>query len=138
MNDARKRVKSIPNYNSACRIHWLGSFRFQCLVGVWSVSGSGESEVNGTRIEPLIAYTAPTATTIGLGAEINYNWEADTWLIPLELSVSQLTILRDHPVQWALGGEYFAQDDGRAPEWGAYFQITFPLDLDAPESGSSH
>jgi hypothetical protein len=103
---------------------------------VWSVSGSGKSDVNGTRIEPLITYTAPTATSIGLGAEINYNWESDAWLIPLELSVSQLTILWGEPVQWTLGGQYFAKDDGHAPEWGAFFQVTIPLDLQGAGGGA--
>lgn len=96
---------------------------------LWSVAGSGDADVNGTRVEPLIAYTAPTATTIGLGAEINYNWETEAWTIPVELRLSQLTILWQQPVQWTVGGQYYARDDGNSPEWGAFFQVTIPLSL---------
>ena len=96
---------------------------------VWSVAGSDHANyVSSSRIEPLIAYTAPTATTIAVGAEINHNWQNNSWIVPVELRVSQLTMIFNNPVQWSIGGKHYFSDADSAPDWGAFFQVTIPLD----------
>lgn len=107
------------------RDNWtLGSI----INHVWSVAGTDSAtDVNASRIELLVAYTTPTSTTIALGAEVNYNWENSKWLVPIELRISQLTLIRERPVQWSLGVQHFALSEGNGPKWGAIFQITLPL-----------
>ena len=96
---------------------------------VWSVAGSDDANyVSSSRIEPMIAYTAPTATTIAVGAEINRNWQNNSWLVPVELRVSQLTMIFNAPVQWSIGGKHYFSDVDSAPDWGTFFQVTIPLD----------
>jgi len=100
------------------------------LNHVWSVAGSADANyVSASRIEPLIAYTAPTATTIAVSAEINHNWQAESWVIPVELKIAQLTMIFGAPVQCSIGGKHYFSDAEGAPEWGAFFQITIPLHL---------
>lgn len=99
------------------------------LNHVWSVAGNDDANyVSASRIEPLIAYSTPTATTIGVGAEINHNWQAESWIIPVELRVSQLTMIYGAPIQWSIGGKHYFSDAEGAPDWGAFFQVTIPLD----------
>lgn len=97
---------------------------------VWSVAGDDDANyVSASRIEPLIAYTAPTATTIAVSAEMNHNWHAKSWVIPVELRIAQLTMIYNAPIQWSIGGKHYFSDTEGTPEWGAFFQITVPLDL---------
>lgn len=95
---------------------------------VWSVAGSSHANyVSASRIEPLIAYTAPTATTIAVSAEMNHNWQAESWIIPVELRIAQLTMIFDAPVQWSIGGKHYFSDADGTPKWGAFFQVSLPL-----------
>ena len=83
----------------------------------------------------MLSCTAPTSTTVALGAELNYNWEVETWTGPLTLGISQLTLIRGRPLQWGLGLEYFAMDDDdNEHEWGAFLQFSIPLE--APRWGA--
>ena len=71
------------------------------LSHVWSVAGpDGVPDVSLSRVEPVVAYTAPTSTTIALGAELTYDWENEIWRGPLTFRVSQLTLIRERPIQW--------------------------------------
>lgn len=97
---------------------------------VWSVAGSNDANyVSASRIEPMIAFTAPTATTIAASAEINHNWQAESWVVPVELRIAQLTMIVDAPIQWSIGAKHYFSDAEGTPEWGAFFQITVPLGM---------
>jgi hypothetical protein len=93
---------------------------------IWSYAGdSNRSEVNATFIQPFIAYTWPTATTINFNTESTYDWTNDQWTIPLNLSISQLVKFGKQPVQFAIGPRYWAESPDGGPEWGARFTLTF-------------
>ena len=99
------------------------------LNHLWSVSGSSNAaNVNASRLEPLVAYTFPTSTTISLGGEFTYNWEDDRWRGPLELRLTQLTLVKERPIQWGVGFRTYPFGQKGEADWGVLFQLTFPFD----------
>ena len=104
---------------------WTAGFQ---LAQLWSVAGTGGTpDVNVGVIRAMVAYTAPTATTIALAAEFRHDWERDAWVGPIDLSIRQLTLIRDHPVHWSLAAQYFVLADGNVPEWGVLFRVSVPI-----------
>jgi hypothetical protein len=57
---------------------------------IWSYWATTTGAVNATFLQPFLAYTWPTATTVTLQTETTYDWNADQWTVPLNLQVSQL------------------------------------------------
>ena len=95
---------------------------------IWSYAGdSDRSEVNATFLQPFLAYTWPTATTVTFNTESTYDWSSSQWTVPLNLSVSQLVRFGKQPVQFAIGPRYYAESPDGGPEWGARFVVTFLL-----------
>ncbi|MEP4079684.1 hypothetical protein [Haloferula sp.] len=105
------------------------------LNHIWSVAGSSSAQsLNASRLEPIIGYTTERSTFFSLGAKLGYDWSGHHWSGPLEFRLSQLTLIAGKPVQWGLGLQYFVFSEPNAPEWGALFQVTFPID--SPRRGS--
>jgi len=95
---------------------------------IWSYVGdSDRSEVNATFLQPFLSYTWPTATTIGLNTESTYDWTSSQWTVPINLSVSQLVRMGKLPVQFAIGGRWYAESPDGGPEWGVRFTMTILL-----------
>ena len=95
---------------------------------VWSVAGTETAPaVNVTTLGPLVAYTASTSTTVALRSRMNYIWQAEEWVVPIEVDIRQLTLIAGRPVQWGVGLSYFVDSAVNAPEWGASFRVSFPL-----------
>ena len=94
---------------------------------IWSFSGSDRtSEVSTTFMQPFVSYTTPDAWTFSLNTETGYNWTTDEWSVPINASVSKLTVLGKQPVSLFAGLRYWAVSPDTAPEaFGARFGITF-------------
>ncbi len=93
---------------------------------IWSFAGDDDrDEVNATFVQPFVAYTFPTATTITLNTESTYDWTDSQWTVPINLVVSQLMSFDGQPVSLSLGGRHYAETPDDGPEWGLRFQITF-------------
>jgi len=92
---------------------------------IWSYAGDNHRNyVSSTFLQPFISYTTKTKTTFGVNTESTYDWHNSQWTVPINLSVSQLVKLGKLPVQFAIGGKYYAEGPGGAPEWGLRFVIT--------------
>jgi hypothetical protein len=92
---------------------------------IWSfASAGGRNEVTATFLQPFLAYTWPTATTVTLNTESTYDWTSGRWTVPLNLSVSQIVKLGNQPVQFAVGPRYYAERPEGGPEWGVRFTMT--------------
>jgi len=87
-------------------------------------SDGSDAEVNATFIQPFVSYTTKTFTTIGLNTESTYDWSHSQWTVPLNLSVSQLVKIGGKPVQFSIGGKYYAEKPAGGPEWGMRFTVT--------------
>lgn len=94
---------------------------------VWSFAGRSGTNVNATSLQPFLAYTTPALTTYGLGSESLYDWEGRQWLVPLDVTISQLVRIGDTPVDFALGGRSYLDRPAGGPDWGIKFAVTFML-----------
>jgi hypothetical protein len=82
--------------------------------------------ISSTFLQPFIAYTTKTRTTISLNTESTYDWHNSAWSVPVNLAVGQLFRIGKLPMQLTAGVRYWAvsQDDG--PEgFGARLVLTF-------------
>ncbi len=92
---------------------------------IWSVAGdNGRDDVSALFLQPFLAYTFPSSTTIALNSESTYNWNTGQWLVPLNLQVSQVLKIGNLPVSLQVGARYFAEGPDGAPDWGLRFTIT--------------
>lgn len=54
-----------------------------------------------------------------------YDWDHSQLTLPINAQVSQLVKLGGMPVQFSLGGRYYAEGPENAPDWGIRFAVTF-------------
>ena len=64
-------------------------------------------------------------TSFGLNAESTYNWQASQWLVPVNVSVTQLLKFGKQPVSIQLGYRYYAEGSNSDPDWGLRFSVTY-------------
>jgi hypothetical protein len=91
---------------------------------IWSYAGWGNREVSATFLQPFITYTTKTYTTFGANTESTYDWENRQWTVPLNGFVSQLLKIGKQPIQFTVGGRYYADKPKGGPDWGLRFTIT--------------
>jgi hypothetical protein len=93
---------------------------------IWSYAGdSYRQEVNSTFIQPFLAYTFRTSTTVGINAESTYDWRHNQLTIPINVTIAQLLKVGGMPMQFQVGGRYYAEGPPGGPEWGIRFTTTF-------------
>ncbi len=92
---------------------------------VWSFAGThSRTDVNATFLQPFITYTTKTYTTFGLNTESTYDWVNSQWTVPINLTVAQLLKLGGQPIQFQVGGRYYAERPADGPDWGLRFSVT--------------
>jgi hypothetical protein len=92
---------------------------------IWSYAGNDDrADVNASLIQPFVNYTTRFATTFGVSSEASYNWTAEHWTVPINVSVSQLLRLGRQPVQIGGGFRYYAEVPDGGPDWGARLTLT--------------
>lgn len=94
---------------------------------IWSAFGeAGRQDVNSTFLQPFLSHTSSDAWTIGVNTESTYDWEGETWSVPINLFVSKLVKFEDQPVSFTLGVRYWADSpETGAEDFGARFAVTF-------------
>jgi len=93
---------------------------------IWSFAGQGDTQdINSTFLQPFVAFTTKTYTTLTLNTESTYDWENDEWTVPLNLMVAQLVKIGKMPIQFQVGGRYYADKPTGGPDWGLRFAVTF-------------
>jgi hypothetical protein len=92
---------------------------------IWSYAGWGDESISSTFLQPFVSFTTKKHTTFSLNTESSYDWNDSQWTVPLNLDVSQLVHLGKLPVQFELGGRYYAEKPDGGPDWGMRFTITF-------------
>jgi hypothetical protein len=93
---------------------------------IWSFAGSdSRNDVSATFVQPFISYATRSATTYSVASEISYDWKSDTWLVPVNLSVAQLTRFGKQPVQLGAGFKYFLASPTGGPDWGLRINLVF-------------
>lgn len=92
---------------------------------LWSFAGeNSRQEVSLTYLQPFLSYTTGQQTTFLVNAESTFDWQNTQWSVPLNTAVSQLVKIAGAPVQFQLGGRYYAEGPDNGPEWGLRFAVT--------------
>jgi hypothetical protein len=91
---------------------------------LWSVAGNDHrDDVSATFLQPFLSFTTKKQTTFTLNTESSYDWEHSQWTVPINLMVAQLVKLGKTPVQFQIGGKYYAEGPTGAPDWGIRFSV---------------
>ena len=96
---------------------------------IWSIAGSSaRSNVSSTFMQPFFSHTTASATTFALNLEASYDWVGDNWLVPVNLTVSQLTRMGRQPISVGGGLRYYVERPDGGPEWGVrlIFTLLYP------------
>jgi hypothetical protein len=93
---------------------------------IWSYAGLENSkDISATFLQPFLAYQTKTYTTFGVNTESTYDWKSEQWTVPVNLTVAQMVKIGGMPIQFTLGGRYYADKPDGGPDWGLRFQVTF-------------
>ncbi|MEC5398046.1 transporter [Uliginosibacterium sp. H1] len=94
---------------------------------IWSVAGDDQrSDLSNTFLQPFLAHTTKGAWTFAFNTESTYDWRANEWSVPLNLTVAKLTKVSGLPVSFTGGVRYWADSTESGPHgWGLRFVVTF-------------
>ena len=94
---------------------------------LWSFAGEDKrADVNASFMQPFVAYTLPSYTTFGINTESTYDWTAEQWSVPINLTATQLFKVGKQPMSLQLGARYWAEaPDSGAEDWG--IRVTYTL-----------
>lgn len=103
-----------------------GHFTYGFLVNqLWNIGGTdGRPDVNATFMQPFFNYIPGGGWTFALNSETTYDWQADQFTMPFNLSVKKMFSIGDQMAQWEFGGRYYADKGNLGPEWGLRASIT--------------
>jgi len=92
---------------------------------IWSVAGNdARADISATFLQPFLSYTTKTFTTFGINTESTYDWKADKWTVPINLTAQQMLKIAKQPVAFALGYRNYVSKPEGGPDWGLSFTMT--------------
>jgi hypothetical protein len=94
-------------------------------INSFASTNRNPATVSSLFVQPFVSYTTKKATTFGLNTESTYNWNAHQWTVPLNLTIGQIVKFGKLPVQFTIGGRYYAEKPAGGPDWGLRFVVTF-------------
>jgi hypothetical protein len=94
----------------------------------WSFAGSENyPDINSTFFQPFLSYVTPKAWTFSINAETSYDWEAEEWGIPVNLTANKMVKLGKKQIASIGGGfRYWVESTKTGPE-GLAFRLQFTL-----------
>jgi hypothetical protein len=93
---------------------------------IWSYVGlDNRNDISATFLQPFLAYQTKTYTTFGVNTESTYDWKSEQWTVPINFTIAQMVKIGGMPIQFTLGGRYYADKPDGGPDWGLRFQVTF-------------
>lgn len=93
---------------------------------IWSVAGNDDrSDVSNTFLQPFLTKGIGQGRTIALNLESTYDWKANHWTVPMNLSYSKVTKWGDQLVSLQGGVRYYIERPDGGPNWGLRAAITF-------------
>jgi hypothetical protein len=98
---------------------------FLLVSHLWGIAPpSDRRPLNITLIQPAVAYTFPTHTTVFVSSESSYDWTRRQWVVPLQLGGNQLLLWNGQLFQ--LGGlvRYYAEKPQGGADWGFQLRLT--------------
>ena len=95
---------------------------------LWSYADHGgpqRSDVSATFLQPFVSWTSENHTTIGVNTESTYDWTAEEWTVPINLTVAHLYSFGGQKVQLTGGVKVYAVSPNDELDWGARVVATF-------------
>lgn len=88
-----------------------------------SIGGGEGRDISTTLVQPFVARRIGPGRTLSANAESTYDWNANAWTMPLNLSVSQVIPARQ---MFSLQGGllWYAQTPANAADWGVRLTLT--------------
>ena len=105
-----------------------GPFTYGALFNhVWSFAGDDDRrDVNQSFLQPFLSYTSPAAITLTASAETVYDWETESWAVPINLIAARLVNINGQPVSFQAGVRYWADSpEGGPDDLGFRLGMTF-------------
>jgi hypothetical protein len=84
----------------------------------WDIAGTGNADVNVTTVSAFYTYLPGGGWNVGTAPIMSYNWEAEQWTLPLNLTAGKTVTFGGRP--WKLSAEinYYVDRPGAfGPEW---------------------
>lgn len=93
---------------------------------IWSVAGkSNRADVNGTFVQPFVSYSTKDAWTYGVNTESTFDWNSNSWSVPINFSVSKLVRFGKQPFSFGGGPKCWVTTPSGGPEGcGLRFIVT--------------
>lgn len=94
---------------------------------LWSVAGDDDrGDISSTFFQPFISHTTKTAWTYGVNIESSYDWKAEAWSVPINLTIAKMQKIGGKPMSITGGVRYWAESPDHGPHgWGARLVWTF-------------
>ncbi|WP_333834986.1 transporter [Rubrimonas sp.] len=94
---------------------------------LWSFAGDdSRTDVNASFVQPFVAHSWPTATTLTLNMEMTYDWRENQASPAVNLVASQILPIGAQLIQIGVGARYWLDGPDGGPEgFGARSQLTF-------------
>ena len=91
----------------------------------WDVAGWGDGNFSTSQLQVFLRFLPGGGWNVGTSPIINYDWESESWTIPLSLSGSRTVMFGTTPVKLELEVNYYVdQPDAFGPQWMVSFNIT--------------
>ncbi len=95
---------------------------------IWSVAGSDDrASVNSTFLQPFLAYNTRDAWTYTVNTESSYDWTANQWSVPINVTLSKLVKFGRHPVSLGGGIRCWVTSPAGGPENCGFRMVVTPL-----------
>ena len=106
-------------------------------INSFASTNKNPSTVSSLFLQPFLSYTTKKATSFTLNTESTYNWNAHQWTVPLNLMIAQVVKFGKQPVQFQIGGRYYAEKPTGGPDWGLRFTVTFLFPTARPAAATA-
>ena len=92
----------------------------------WDVTGWGDGGYySNSQLQLFLVSLPGGGWSIGTTPILNYDWKAEEWTVPLNLSISKTLMIGKMPLKLALDMNYYVeQPDPFGPEWMVGLEIT--------------
>lgn len=92
---------------------------------VWSFAGDdNRADISSTFLQPFLSKGLGQGRTLSVNLESTYDWKAEQWTVPINLSYSKVAKIGSQLVSYAGGVRYYAQAPDSGAEWGLRFVLT--------------
>lgn len=92
---------------------------------LWSVAGDDDrADISSTFLQPFVSKSLGRGQTLSLNTESSYDWKAQAWNVPINLSYSRVLRLGEQLVSLSGGIRVFGATPGVGPDWGLRVSLT--------------